>query len=825
VLEKVGKILHVGPQDGVSQDVIEPRVAMVEVEAVDYTAEVTTIWRSGPSSNRLDIVFLGDGYTQAELPTYHSHVERALNSFFEEEPFKSFKHLINVHRVDVISQESGIDNDPAQGVSKDTALGARLWCFGSQRSLCVNLETAKAFAENAEDADQIIVSANSRSYGGLAYSHSAISTFTGGNILSNELLLHEFGHSFGLLADEYDGTGNRFSGNESPLANLTTLSEGELLESGLKWADWIGYDAGDGNGSVGLFEGANLYSFGIFRPTFDSKMRTLGKPFNAPSVEALVGELFREVSPVEEAFPKAEQVESNQTLFLDVIEDLSGVTKVSWFVDGEKIVHSDIQLEPAEFLTSAGNYEITAVVEFQTPFVRSEAVADIMTASYSWNVNHQGTSLAFQTTTGVRCSFPNSFLGQVNIASLVNNGSRALTGNLAFYDSFGIARGETELTLQPSQKSDVSVFDLGLGSDEIGTICFSSDSDNWTGNLTLYAPGSDQSGEFDFAINYPFVAPESLSSTVPVNTFHLVSGEGVAFNWLRVIDGHPGDGEGLSGTVNYYDEVGALIAQEQVELVDGGRVDLAAHLVYGAERVGHAEFVASTRSPFYFEATRYYPKQVGGYYSAMPVQRRAPAVEPMNASFSQASGELNIVEIFNAAKNDTNALVVVRGPEGHIVSSETIVLKPKGSFHFIIEGFEASSGSVTVVGDLPIASRLLSYVFDSSSLVCGSSARAMVRDSARGLIGQFNSFLGQQNTLSLTNRSGELASISYKLVDFTGMTVLEGEVVLEAFGSTLVNLSLPSDSYGSIIIEADQLISAESIVDSLNSYQLVMPAG
>ncbi len=816
--------VHVGAEGHSQESSDMPEMAMAEVASLDYSAEVTTIWRSGPSENRLDIVFLGDGYTEEELVTYHSHVQRALDFFFDEEPFKSFKHLINIHRVDVISSESGIDNDPSQGIRKDTALGARLWCFGSQRSLCVNINSAQAFAANAEDVDQIIVSANSRSYGGLGYTHSGIATFTGGNILSPELLLHEFAHSFGLLADEYDGTGNIFSGNEPSLLNVTSLSGTELIDSGLKWADWLGYDAGDGTGRVGLYEGTNLFSFGLFRPTLDSKMRTLGMPFNAPSMEAMVEQLFRSAGPIENAYPESLEVSSNQTLFLDVIEDISGHTEVSWFLDGEKLPASDIQIEPAEFIRAPGSYQFTAEVQFKTPFVRSKAASEQLSASYTWTVEHVATSTLVQRESTVRCSFPNSFLGQVNIASLVNNGSNSLNGELVLLDSLGVVRGDMNLSLKPGQKSDVSLFDLGLLADEIGAVCFSSDSDSWAGNLNLYAPGTDGQG-FDFAISYPFLSPETGTSTVPVNTFHLVPGEDIAYNWIRVIDGQPGDGKGLLGVVNYYNEVGVLIGHDQIDLVDGGRLDLAAHLYYGPSRVGHAEFVSSQEdAPFYFEATRYYPSRAGGYYSAMPLQRRAPSLEPMKSSFSQTDSELNIVEIFNASETESNTIVVVRDSSGSIVSSDTLVLEAKGSFHFILDEFEDRSGTVTVVGDSPIASRLLAYVYDQDSLVCGSSARAMSRDSSTSLVGEFNTFIEQRNLLNLTNRSGEVSTVRYEIVDVSGRTIGQGELSIDGFGSSLVPLELPTDTYGSIILESDNLISAETIVDSPENYQLIVPA-
>lgn len=104
----------------------------------------TTIVDHGPSSNRLDIVFVGDGYLESELDLYAVHVTAGLDNLFSQEPFRSYSTYFNVHRVDVISNESGVDNDPVPGIVRDTALDMGFWCSGIERLLCVNVSAAYA---------------------------------------------------------------------------------------------------------------------------------------------------------------------------------------------------------------------------------------------------------------------------------------------------------------------------------------------------------------------------------------------------------------------------------------------------------------------------------------------------------------------------------------------------------------------------------------------------------------------------------------------------------------------------------------------------------
>ena len=78
---------------------MEPMDGLIRVGV----GEVTTLLDNGPNTNRIDIVFVGDGYLASELGSYSSHVNIAMAAFLGTEPFTEYQGLFNVHRVDVIS--------------------------------------------------------------------------------------------------------------------------------------------------------------------------------------------------------------------------------------------------------------------------------------------------------------------------------------------------------------------------------------------------------------------------------------------------------------------------------------------------------------------------------------------------------------------------------------------------------------------------------------------------------------------------------------------------------------------------------------------------
>ncbi|TDD28092.1 hypothetical protein E1287_33370 [Actinomadura sp. KC06] len=254
-------------------------------------AEVIPIEVNGPSESRFDLVFVGDGYTASELGAYGGHVRGKFDEIMAKEPFRSHRKQFNVWQVNVVSQQSGVDNDPTQGIQRATALDMGFWCGGIQRLLCVNETKARQYAAAARDVDQVLALGNSTTYGGAG---GTVATASGGNAQSGEVAIHEMGHSVGGLADEYsDGQGDVYRGPEPRELNVSTYTREQMRQNQTKWARFLGQPTPDG-GVIDTFEGGYYHRRGIYRPSENSIMRTLGREFNLPGREAMIAAFYRE---------------------------------------------------------------------------------------------------------------------------------------------------------------------------------------------------------------------------------------------------------------------------------------------------------------------------------------------------------------------------------------------------------------------------------------------------------------------------------------------------------------------------------------------------
>lgn len=243
-------------------------------------ASTTTLVDSGAAADRLDLVFVGDGYTAAELGKWQADAQTVVNGLMSDPLFNVYRRRINIRRVDVASAESGVD-EPDLGVYRDTAMDAAFNCANIDRLLCANTAKVQSIVGSvlqADARDVVIVVANSTRYGGSGGSIAAISM----HAAAVELALHELGHTLFGLADEYD-YGTCSLASEPPDGNASLVAS-----RAVKWGAMISpfttvpTPAGlYPNGTVGVFEGAQYCKTGKYRPTEDSKMRNLGRPWHA----------------------------------------------------------------------------------------------------------------------------------------------------------------------------------------------------------------------------------------------------------------------------------------------------------------------------------------------------------------------------------------------------------------------------------------------------------------------------------------------------------------------------------------------------------------
>ncbi len=376
----------------------------------------TTIIDNGPPENRIDLTCVGDGYLESELASYATHVDEAIVDLLSLDPFLTYSTYFNVHRVDVISPESGVDHDPTYPTWRNTALDMGFWCGGTERLLCVDVGKAYAEAANAPDADQVFAVANSTKYGGAGYTSSNLGTFAGANSVAAQIAIHELGHSLGDLADEYDyGGGSNWTGGEVPEPNVSIMDATEMAANGGKWAAWLGENQAEFDGLVDCYEGARYYQTGIFRPSNNSMMRALARPFNLPSVEALILEFYQIVRPIDDSTPTTETLNGSETVFVDPLDPVGHALSIQWFLDGDPIDGADegtldldaLNLEP-------GPHALSVRVRDNTDFVRNETARDQwMTQTLDWQMEVPGEPAVLQSYTIRRGSLISGGLPQL----------------------------------------------------------------------------------------------------------------------------------------------------------------------------------------------------------------------------------------------------------------------------------------------------------------------------------------------------------------------------------------------------------------------------
>ncbi|GEM_PF-2096391 len=371
-----------------------------------------TIINNGSSDNRLDLAVLGDGYTAGELQKYRNDVQNFLQGFFAQEPFREYQRYLNVHRIDVTSSQSGADH-PESNLFVNTALDATYNCSGIQRLICVNLSKVNTIVSNTllpTQQDMVLVIVNDSQYGGSGGSVAVAST----NAAVVELVLHEEGHSFGFLGDEYQtqppGCNNA---NEPFQPNVTKETQRALI----KWNHWI--DPGTqvpttstNPGVPGLYEGALYCPLGLYRPTYRSKMNALGFPYEQINVEQLIKRIYNFVSPFDSASPTPGGVmlTRGQTQAFSVSTPIpfTHTLTINWTIDGlQQATGPTFNLDSAGL--SAGDHEVAVFISDPTVMVRSDpfqllktqrfwtvvvnAAPTIQFASANYNVGEADTSM------------------------------------------------------------------------------------------------------------------------------------------------------------------------------------------------------------------------------------------------------------------------------------------------------------------------------------------------------------------------------------------------------------------------------------------------
>ena len=220
-----------------SQD-IDPSSINIITERLGEGVKIFKIIENGEPHRSVDIAFIAEGYTQREEEKFKADLERFTEVFFHQEPYRTYRDRFNIYGVLKPSNDSGCD-EPRRGIFKRTALNATFNSLGSERYLLT--EDNKSLRDIAAHVpyDALFIVVNHKRYGGGGI-YNLYCTFTVDNQWFDYLFLHEFGHSFAGLADEYYTSSVAYNefyprGIEPKEPNITAL----LNPRNLKWKDLL----------------------------------------------------------------------------------------------------------------------------------------------------------------------------------------------------------------------------------------------------------------------------------------------------------------------------------------------------------------------------------------------------------------------------------------------------------------------------------------------------------------------------------------------------------------------------------------------------------
>lgn len=350
------------------------------------TFPVVPIYNNGTDAQRINYVVLSDGYTSGELDDFVTDATNISDQLFDKSPFLEYASFFNIYAIKVPSAESGADhpgtaNEDSSGplfpvASVDTYFGSTFDSYSIHRLLVPTNSGSiySVLANNYPGYDQIIVLVNSPHYGG----SGGVFATTSLHSSAPEIAIHEIGHSFAGLADEY--WAGDFYAAEKP--NMTAQSNPALA----KWSDWVGENG------VGLYaHNGSPTATNWYRPHQNCEMRILDRQFCSVCKERIIDVIYGLTDPIDSYLPATSDVTytgSPLNFSLDLVLPAPNTLKVEWVLNGSPIAsYTDNIMLNGSDLPLLNNTLIANITD--TTFLsKSYHPASGYAFSVSWNIEN-----------------------------------------------------------------------------------------------------------------------------------------------------------------------------------------------------------------------------------------------------------------------------------------------------------------------------------------------------------------------------------------------------------------------------------------------------
>ncbi len=404
---------------------------------------VDTIAYNGNPNNRINLLIMGDGYMSSEMNTFRSDAQLVANYFFSVPPYSLYRNFFNVFGIEVVSNESGNDhpgnaNDEGSGTQPVTSVdnylqttfdygGTHRCIYSSQGSLVYSIANT-----NFPMYDFINVIVNTSYYGGCAGGIA----YTSMNSSSPEVFVHEFGHMFGNLSDEYEYSDPCNAGVAQNI-NVTQVTDPNTIV----WKNWLSTapiptPAGSYCNLIGAYEGAKYCSTNWYRPKCNCKMRSLNQPLCEVCTEQLIYKVSTYVNYIQSYTPANTATISlckNSTLNFsaNVLNSTNNTVRSQWFVDNVLVVNNNVSFTLDPVSLANGIHQVK-LVTYDTTLQARKALS---TYQVQWAVDvlpapsavatSNGTTFCSGQTLNLSASVTGAFswTGPNNFSSTIQNPS------------------------------------------------------------------------------------------------------------------------------------------------------------------------------------------------------------------------------------------------------------------------------------------------------------------------------------------------------------------------------------------------------------------
>lgn len=345
--------------------------------------QTDTILYNGSPFQRINFVFVGDGYTGDEMDKYIDDVRNAVDGIFNQSPFKEYKSYFNVYAIKVVSNESGVSHpqlfkDTNPNCEQTPKLEVDNY-FKSSLDAGINFHhliipdgyiVQQVVLQNVSWYNQIFVIVNTPYYGG---SGGQLTTFTL-NSAGTEVCLHELGHSFGLSDEYWPGANYAF---EKP--NLTQESNPNRI----KWKNWLNVN------DIGIFLVPG--STGWYRPHQSCKMTVPGYDYCSVCKEAIVEKIHDKIEYAAYAWPSTGTLNLNGLdleLRLTPIKPEPNTQRIIWKMNG-KVIGKNVESVVIPYDQISDGYQklFSAELMDTTHYTRSETHVTSHLYVFEWKID------------------------------------------------------------------------------------------------------------------------------------------------------------------------------------------------------------------------------------------------------------------------------------------------------------------------------------------------------------------------------------------------------------------------------------------------------